>query len=403
MNVFNVYVVKAFVRLGYAYARLVLKHRRTQDLETFTYAAYHAFLQREPEPQELQEKLLFLQQKKKPRQALLHLIFTSDEYKRLKDPTLRRQYVIWGYRLFLDREPENEHVIKEKLHAWNKISDLRIDFMSSDEFRQNNPDLAFVRERNIVIKELDNHLRLCIDLCDHVIGMDIIRGTFEKNEIHFVQNTVKPGQVVLDIGANVGFFAIHMASLVGASGKVVAFEPVDQNAELLELSIQENGFTDIVTLERCAVGQTSGSTQLVFSTNTLNSGGAYITNEHVLLPAHHEVKPINVVALNDYSLIRPVHFIKIDVEGAEPMVLQGATAILKEDRPVILSELHPDQLMNVSGYTPAQFIADMRSYGYTCHVLEKSVPREEITDVTDSRVLSVVFLPTGKHHLDSHK
>ena len=61
---------------------------------------------------------------------------------------------------------------------------------------------------------------------------------------------------------------------------------------------------------------------------------------------------------------RPVRFIKMDVEGAEPQVIRGAARLLKEDRPVILSELHPTQLERASGVTADEFLAEMRALGY---------------------------------------
>jgi tRNA G37 N-methylase Trm5 len=110
-----------------------------------------------------------------------------------------------------------------------------MDFMTAPDFRLKNPeDLAYTNESNVVIKEFDGSLRLFLDLSDQVIGMNIIRGCYERTETEFVHRTVRSGQTVLDVGANVGYFTIVMASLVGSSGAVYAFEPIDVNADLLE-------------------------------------------------------------------------------------------------------------------------------------------------------------------------
>jgi hypothetical protein len=100
-----------------------------------------------------------------------------------------------------------------------------------------------------------------------------------------------------------------------------------------------------------------------------------------------------VVALDGSALPRPISFIKADIEGAEPLAFRGADGLLRADRPVILSELHPLQLDRVSGVTPAQFIDEMRARGYRCHLLGAGVPGAEIADAPSNGVTSVVFLP----------
>ena len=67
-----------------------------------------------------------------------------------------------------------------------------------------------------------------------------------------------------------------MASIVGLSGRVYAFEPLGRNAELLEQAILENGFEDNVILERAAVGKVSGSMELLYEVQNSNSGGSYL-------------------------------------------------------------------------------------------------------------------------------
>ena len=261
---------------------------------------------------------------------------------------------------------------------------------------QQSRGLSLSYERNIVIKELDGQLRLFVDLSDHVIGLNILRGCYEQSEISFVRQVVKPGQTVLDIGANIGYFAINMASLVGPSGRVYAFEPFDQNSDLLERSIAENRFGNTVILERAAVGRSSGSATLVFlelERGAQNSGGAYLFREGMEIPDELGMRTVRMIALDDYICRHPVSFIKIDIEGAEPLAFRGAEKLLKADRPVILSEINPVALNNVSGCTPAQFITEMRARGYDCHILEDDGVAGKIVDLKGRIVASAVFLP----------
>lgn len=306
---------------------------------------------------------------------------------------LTRDDVIWAYRILLDRDPESEDVIGPKMRAYSSTRELRHDMVTSDEYQEKNRDFAQTNERTLVIHEIDEGLRLWLDLADHAIGLNILRGRFELNELDFIRRTVRAGASVVDCGAHVGFFAMHMARLVGTNGSVVALEPFQGNLECLERSVRENRFEDRLRIEAAAAGARTGEAELVFAPRTINSGGAYLRRDKDEVPAGHETLRIRTVALDNVPAPRPVTFIKADIEGAEPLAFRGAERILADDRPVILSELHPYQLERVSGTTAAGFIEEMRACGYTCHLLGAGIPTTRIDDAPTSGVTSVVFLP----------
>lgn len=274
---------------------------------------------------------------------------------------------------------------------------MRRAFLASEEFQKLNPaDLAWTSQSAIVLKEIAPSLRLFLDFSDVVIGLNIARDRFEEAEIDFVRRSVRPGDHVVDVGANIGFFSIWMASLVGPLGQVYAYEPLEQNAALLEKSARENGFEDRIVLRRDAVASRGAEGSLVFLSleqGSQNSGGAYLLSSSEEVPRNHQVLPTRTVSLDAESFVRPIHFLKVDVEGAEPLVFRGARKLLSEDRPVILSEVNPGQIRKVAGSGPAQLIAEMREIGYECTLLEGGHPERVIEDVPDDRVRSVVFRP----------
>lgn len=306
---------------------------------------------------------------------------------------LSREHVVWAYRILLDRDPEDEAVVLPKMRAYETTRELRHDMITSDEYQEKNRDFAQANERTLVMREIDDGLRLWVDLADHAIGLNILRGRFELNELDYIRRTVGPGASVVDCGAHVGFFAVHLARLAGPSGSVVAFEPFAENLECLEKSIRENGFEERLRAEAAAVSAWTGEADLVFAPRTVNSGGAFLQRAGESAPAGHATRRVRTVALDDVPLRRPVTFIKADVEGAEPLAFQGAERLLAEDRPVILSELHPYQLERVSGRTPGSFIAEMAARGYACHLLGAGVAGARIDDAPTAGVTSVVFLP----------
>jgi FkbM family methyltransferase len=306
--------------------------------------------------------------------------------------------VRWAYRLFLDREPESEDRIADKLSSSKSTEDLRRDFMSSPEFRDRNPDLTglFPDKAVVVLKELAPGVRLFVDLADQAIGLNIAREAFEKSELAFVRQSVRLGDSVLDVGANIGFFAMHMASIAGPEGHVTAYEPIEANAALLDRSIHENRFGDRITLRRAAAGAEAGEVRLTYvplESGSRNSGGAYFLGEERTVPHHHETVTVPMVRLDEEPVRRPVRFVKIDVEGAEPLALRGARDLLGADRPVVLSEINPRQLDRVAGCSPQDLIGEMRELGYECAPLENGKAGKPIRQFEGENVRSVVFRP----------
>src|SRR4249920_2286004 len=247
---------------------------------------------------------------------------------------LTRDHVVWAYRLLLDRDPENEDVIGPKLAGSRDTSELRRHLMTSAEFQDKNRDYAHTNDHTLVIKELDDGVRLFVDLSDHVIGLNIVRGRYEADEVRYVRSILGPGDTAIDAGAHIGFFTMQMAAMVGAAGRVYAFEPFDGNADLLERSIRENTFDSRIVFQRAAVGAVTSTATLTFPVETLNTGGAYLLRPGTAPLPGNRTKDVPVVALDDLPIRRPVRLIKMDVEGAEPLVMQGAARLLREDRPV---------------------------------------------------------------------
>jgi len=308
---------------------------------------------------------------------------------------LTRDHVVWAYRLLLDRDPESEDVIGPKLAGSRNTAELRHHLITSAEFREKNPDFAHTNDSTIVIKEVAPGVRLFIDLSDHAIGLNILRGQYEQDEIRFVRGLLKRGDCAIDVGGHIGFFTMQMADAVGPEGRVYAFEPLDANADLLERSIAENGYGDRVRFQRAAAGAASGTATLTFPVETLNSGGAYLLRDGSAPLAGNRKKDVPVVALDSLDLRQPVRVIKMDVEGAEPQVLRGAARILKDDKPVILSELHPTQLERASGVTAEQFLAQITALGYRAHAVEQGGIGAPIDRAPAGTLISMALIPAG--------
>src|SRR5712671_8191383 len=99
----------------------------------------------------------------------------------------------------LARTPESEDVIGPKLAGSRNTSELRHHLLTSAEFRDKNPDFAHTNDPTVVIKEIAPGVRLFIDLSDHVIGLNILRGRYEQDEMRFARRTLHPGDSAIDV------------------------------------------------------------------------------------------------------------------------------------------------------------------------------------------------------------
>ncbi len=142
--------------------------------------------------------------------------------------------------------------------------------------------------------------------------------------------------VFYDVGANVGFFTVIGAKLVGSGGSVVAFEPVGVNAALVHRNARLNGFENVDVIEQ-AVSHRSGTGELVLAEY---SGGSALSTTTPPPDATSAVD-VDLITLDEFvdAGHPPPTLVKIDVEGTEIDVLRGMETILRRDRPVVICEI----------------------------------------------------------------
>ena len=166
---------------------------------------------------------------------------------------------------------------------------------------------------------------------------ELALGTYEVPIQNIFTQHLKSGDVFYDIGANVGFFSIIAAKLVGDTGKVYAFEPGKENAQSIRHNAQLNSFSQIEVIEK-AVSNTSGEGQLLLAEY---SGGHALATADAPPDLAGEVT-VDLVSIDDLiaqNKIEPPNFVKVDVEGAELDVLKGMRETIKTHKPTIIYEV----------------------------------------------------------------
>lgn len=176
------------------------------------------------------------------------------------------------------------------------------------------------------------------------------RGEIYEPEIALlIERLVKPGNVAIDVGANVGLHTVAMAAKVG-DGHVLAFEPVPDMLERNSINCALNG-VDNVTLIPAALGEETGSATIManISGGGMEGTSSMMDSVHVKRhPENYQELTIPVRRLDDVikerDLKRRIGFIKIDTEGFEPAVLRGAMETIKRDKPAMIVEAHSTRL-----------------------------------------------------------
>lgn len=247
--------------------------------------------------------------------------------------------------------------------------------------------------RTWVIKETQAGVRVWCSLDERAISRPILLDAYELAETQFIARTVRPGELAIDAGANLGYHALHLARLVGTGGRVEAFEPVPYLADALGASIAENALSAVVRVHRTALDERAGTLRLRHAPRTANFGGAHFAPADAA-PVAHVDEPVVTIRLDDVIDAGACRFLKMDVEGAEPRVIRGARQTLATGRPVILAELHGAQLRIVSQCGADDFIAQMSALAYRCSRLNADGTRgDPLERYAGDAPLNVIFDP----------
>lgn len=170
------------------------------------------------------------------------------------------------------------------------------------------------------------------------------QGDYFEDEIKFLRKLIQPGQVVVDVGANLGVYTLSLAKCVGDSGRVVAFEPAPHTALLLRASIEANGYSN-VDVEECALSDTLGELRFAIENSSeLN---------RVLEPGESSDNAIvvKVSTLDHIQLAHQLHdvyFLKLDAEGQEESIIKGGERLLRNQSPIVMMEIAHGESINAS-------------------------------------------------------
>ena len=183
-------------------------------------------------------------------------------------------------------------------------------------------------------------------------------GVYEPAETRFIEGRLRPGSVVVDVGANIGYHTLVLARVVGPSGRVFAFEPDPENFELLRKNVEMNGYRNTY-LFRAAVSDRGGSTALFLSSNTADHRTYQPPNQP------RESVAVEACRLDDrLADLAALDFVKLDIQGFEWRALEGMRSLLERSAGCCLMiEFWPRGLVD-AGCEPSRFLDRLAELGF---------------------------------------
>lgn len=208
---------------------------------------------------------------------------------------------------------------------------------------------------------------------DGTLGL-VINGVCEPFETEVLKKEIEKGDVVLDLGANIGYYTLIFAKLVGQKGKVYAFEPDPDNFALLAKNVGINGYKNVILVQK-AVSNKNGKIKLFLSEDN--------TEGHIIYDLNDGRKSIEIesVRLNDYfkNYDGTIDFIKMDIEGAEGEAVCGMSDLLKKNVK-IATEFNPS-LLKGSGMGPEKYLKLLIKHGFKLYHLDEQEKKIEPVNI----------------------
>lgn len=181
------------------------------------------------------------------------------------------------------------------------------------------------------------------DRTDWVANAFAVRGFFDLANAVIAGAVCRPGDTILEVGANIGTETLLFARLVGTGGRVVCFEPLPENVAILREQLALNGITN-VDLRAAAVSDTPGSLRFLRPQEGMNFGEGRIVEAHEAVRGVIDVPAVVLDELFADGAFAAPRLVAIDVQGAELFVLRGARRLLTEARPFVIAEVEQSLL-----------------------------------------------------------
>ena len=273
-----------------------------------------------------------------------------------------------AYRLLLGRDLDANPFLRSWVGRCS-IRELSTALLSSEEFRIGPLHKVTERSEREDLTIVDTPVGRFFVSPHDMSNVAVAAGSeYESHVVAAIREAVGPGATFCDIGANIGHHTVVAARAVGPTGRVLAFEASAGNANLVQANTLLNGCLQ-VEVQPFALADR----RQVFRYIRAQGTNGYLAPVHPgEVPDDGEsIEFVQAFRLDDLAvLVGRVDAIKLDVEGSEGLVLDGARALIERDRPILLTELAEVQLLHRSSMDASEYLGRLQRLGYEFEILE---------------------------------
>ncbi len=224
------------------------------------------------------------------------------------------------------------------------------------------------------VSDFDGCLTMTLDLSEHMQRRIFWMGYYNLRLMPLLDQMLRPGMVVIDVGANIGEVSLVAGRRVGPQGRVIAFEPAPTIADELETHVQRNQMQDVVHIERLGLADKPATLPLYASCGQADTadphrglGSLHGEPDKDALLAVVEVATLDHMA--EQLALDRLDLLKVDIEGGELPCLRGAEKTLRRFLPIIAVEVQ-SQSAGAAGYQGRDVLDFLAPLGYRFYRLE---------------------------------
>ncbi|MCU1242653.1 MAG: putative methyltransferase [Candidatus Acidoferrum typicum] len=264
-------------------------------------------------------------------------------------------------------------VLYPPLHAWQWFYDYsRAKLGDWDDYRKRR---EIQRDATMVLRDVHG-IRFVLYPFDRPNLLNLVRRCYDVAEFQAVPRLARPGNIAIDVGANVGLYTVLLSRLCGPEGRVWAFEPVPETYWRLRETLALNRCENVFPVQAALCAESGSARMNLFEPqfaewNSLGRPSMLGSNRKPITPHQSiEVPAFNLDRFCEAEGIERINFLKVDVEGFELAVFQGAKRLLEQQRvDYICFEISQAPLRG-AGVTSREIFAALEAYGYGAYRFE---------------------------------
>lgn len=237
----------------------------------------------------------------------------------------------------------------------------------------------------------DNTIKVKLDLSDWIQQQIYFLRIYdsEKEATRFWKNLIQLRHIIIDGGANIGYYSLMASKIVGNTGEVYAFEPVSKNFNRLKENIELNNFTNIQIFKK-ALSDVNDIDVEIYVGDEKNWGMSSIYKHERFSSQMEIVKTITIDSFLQQNQVNKVDVIKLDIEGSELFAIRGMKKCLETHKPIVLTEVN-QEILNANGDKVSSIYDIFQEFNYFPYKVKDGLTIQRINKPIADNL--VVFIP----------